>query len=145
MAHAHTAIVIILKEFDGKAQPEFAFKITLNALVQFIATAGTAAISSFALSTLGQLAWLSFKDCALPLGYLDLHRKVVGIASLALLFRLRFSLHWFVFVIFLSHLTRIVPRLDKLTGATFETRPLQWLVAIPCSGLPRLTLTHQSG
>jgi uncharacterized membrane protein len=82
---------VILKQFDGRPQPIFAFKLTLNTLIQFIATAGTVSISSFIVSAVGQLAWLSYKGRQLPLADFELHRQATGVGSLTLLFHLGFS------------------------------------------------------
>src|SRR5215469_12277423 len=85
------AVIVILQQFGGKPQPTFAFKITLNTLIQFISTVGSASISSFTISALGQLAWLSYKGRRLPLADFELHQKAREVGSLRLLYHFGIS------------------------------------------------------
>ncbi len=82
--------------YNGKLQPNFAFNITINALVQFITTIGTRLVSFSVASAVGQLAWLAFKDKSRSLMDFELYHQAShgGFGPFQLLLHLKFSLKW---------------------------------------------------
>jgi multisubunit Na+/H+ antiporter MnhB subunit len=88
------AIILTLTRYDAKPQPEFPFRLTLNALIQLITTIATLSVSTAVLGALSQVSWLIYKNQSRPLLDFDVHQTAShgGIGSLRLLAYLGFSL-----------------------------------------------------
>jgi len=84
-----TAIVILLKFYDGKRAPELPLSLTLNGILQFLITLAQTLFTLAIVQGLSQLKWLWFSESQ-PLAHFQAYDDACrgGIWSLALLFRL---------------------------------------------------------
>jgi len=84
-----SAIVILLRSYDGKPPPELPLSLTLNGILQFIITLAQTLFSLAIVQGLSQLKWLWFSS-AQPLSHFQAYDDASrgGIWSLTLLFRL---------------------------------------------------------
>ncbi|PVH94802.1 hypothetical protein DM02DRAFT_479660, partial [Periconia macrospinosa] len=59
--------LLFLHTFDGKAQPEWPYGITLNSVISWLSTAIKALLMIPVAECISQLLWISYSTCAQPL------------------------------------------------------------------------------
>jgi len=89
-------MVVTLRIFDGKEQPELAIGLTINSLLQYLTSFAKLAFVIPVIEGIGQLKWLWFKQEPRPLIDFEIYDEATrgGLGSFKLLFRLRGLLRW---------------------------------------------------
>jgi hypothetical protein len=89
-------MVVTLRIFDGKEQPDLPLGITINSSLQYLTSLAKLAFIVPLIEGLGQLKWLWFKAEPRPLLDFEVYDEAMrgGLGSFKLFFRLKGLLKW---------------------------------------------------